>query len=63
MQLNPQHALLAWPRKVVVAATVVGWRTARIGVMLLTGSTGRSGTIVRRLEERREDRPDLEAVA
>ena len=46
-----------------LAATVVGWRTARIGVMLLTGSTGRSGTIVRRLEERREDRPDLEAVA
>lgn len=46
-----------------LAATIVGWRTAKIGVLLLTGAGDRSETIIRRLEKRRNEGADLEAVA
>ena len=46
-----------------LAATIVGWRTAKIGVLLLTGAEDRRGRIIRRLERHRGDDVELEAVA
>lgn len=47
-----------------LAATIVGWRTARIGVMLLTGGadTTKVSMIERRFRSGEGQRPELEAV-